>query len=138
MRDFVWLLGPAGIVCGLVLALEVQLVAAAPLLTATSILTGLTFSMTTTLWSRNIDARRDPDIALHAEKLSMLDGMLNHLIEAVMAGMAATAALVVTIIFWGSDVPPLVSAIDAFLLIHLLCHVIALVPRFLKMAKLIR
>jgi phosphoglycerol transferase MdoB-like AlkP superfamily enzyme len=87
---------PAALVAGLLYARDVQMTNADWLLAATSILTGLTFSMTTTFWSKSIDARSDPTKALNAQVLTILDENLTHLQWTVLVGVVSTATLALT------------------------------------------
>lgn len=71
----------------------------AALLTATSILTGATFSMAVVFWNKSIDARRDPRLTVSSKVLSLLDRVRTHLIYTVMIGAGAVGLLVVNAIF---------------------------------------
>lgn len=136
--EFVWML-PAALVSGFALGRGVELQSAALLLTATSILTGLTFSMTTTFWSKNIDARRDPQRALDALTLNVLDRNLTHLLWTVSVGVTATGVLAVTAVFTGTmGAPSWVTAICAFFIVYLVTLVGVALHRFTEAALLLR
>lgn len=130
---------PAALVAGFAVGRSVELQSAALLLTATSILTGLTFSMTTTFWGKNIDARRDPKRALDAFTLDILDRNLNHLLWTVTVGVAATGVLAVAAIFSGTDgSAPWVTGVAAFFLVYLVTLVGVALHRFTEAALLLR
>lgn len=76
----------------------------AALLTATSILTGLTFTMALRMWERSIDARRDPFVATDGPRLELLDTMRTHLVFTVVIGVVATGWLALFALF--SETPP--------------------------------
>jgi hypothetical protein len=99
------LLLPALIVALLVVALHVEVSAVAPLLTATSIMTGLTFTMALRFWERSVDARRDPFLATDGERLALLDDMRTHLVWTVLVGVISTAWLALMVLF-ADTAPP--------------------------------
>ncbi len=88
------------------------------LLTATSILTGLTFTMALTFWKQSIDARRDPLFATDASRLNLLDRMRAHLVWTVFVGVVSTATMVVTAIFTSHAVPLGVVMAGGFLAVY--------------------
>jgi hypothetical protein len=69
------------------------------LLTATSIMTGFTFAMANTFWSKSIDARRDPKWAVDSQALDLIDNARTHMIWTVMVGVTATAMLLCYALF---------------------------------------
>lgn len=136
--EFVWLL-PAVLVSGFTFGRGIELQNAALMLTATSILTGLTFSMSTTFWGKAIDARHDPKRALDPLVLDVLDRNLNHLLWTVGVGVLATGVLAVTALFSGvGGVPPLVTAVVALLVVYLVTLVGVALQRFAEAALLLR
>lgn len=83
----------------------VDSIAVPALLTATSILTGLTFTMALKFWERSIDARSDPFLATDGPRLTLLDNMRTHLVWTVLVGVASTMWLVVMALL-GEVAPP--------------------------------
>jgi len=135
--QFVYLL-PA-LVTGLAVGyFDTKLSNAALLLTSTSILTGLTFSMSATFWSRSIDARRDPQSAGEARVLSLLDETRNHLIWTVMVGIISTGALSLVAIFSAGVAPVWVSAVCSFLVIYMITLVAGALQKFAEAALTLR
>ena len=131
---------PAAAVAYAVLDRETRLTQVGGLFTAASILTGLTFSMATTFWSRSIDARDKPGQATDAALLSSLDASRDHLIWTVAVGIAATAELALMAIFSASPngLQPGWTALSAFLIIYLVTLVGWALRNFQKSAKLLQ
>lgn len=130
---------PALAVGAVVIVRSVHLTNLAGLLTATSILTGLTFSMATTFWTKSIEARRRPDQALNERILTSLDETRTHLVWTVVIGLAATAALALISVFSpGGSAPVWVSAIAAALVIYMLTLVGAALHKFYVTAFILR
>lgn len=121
---------PAVVVAGFSAGFGVRLSSPAGLLTATSILTGLTFSMATTFWTKSIDARSRPDQALNSRVLDELDSTRTHLIWTVAVGVTATAVLAIISLFWPSGAPVAISAAAAALIIYMLTMVGVALHRF--------
>lgn len=91
----------------------------APLLTATSILTGLTFALALRFWERSIDARRDPFVATDAARLNLIDRLKAHLIWTVLVGVGSTLLLALIAIFGRPYATPLaVTACAATLIVY--------------------
>jgi len=67
--------------------------AAAGLLTATSILTGLTFTMALRFWERSLDARSNVELIFDEERKEVLDSMRTALLWTVLSGVVSTAWL---------------------------------------------
>lgn len=130
---------PALVVAIIVVAKQTHLTAAPVLLTSTSILTGLTFTMTTTFWSRSLDARKDPATATRAVILQTLDDARHHLLWTVLVGLATTGVLALTALF-ASEKGAVVwaSALCAALVIYLLTLVGVAVQRFAEAAMTLR
>ena len=80
----------AGVVVWL---LGIETRAAGVLLTATSIMTGLTFTMAMRFWERCLDARSNPDLIIDEERKQVLDSMRTILLWTVLAGILSTAWL---------------------------------------------
>jgi hypothetical protein len=112
--------------------------AVAGLLTATSILTGLTFTMALRFWERSIDARSDPDALADGYRLQVLDKMRTHLIWTVMVGVVATAFLALCLIFAVGPLNPQLSFIAAFLVTYQVLLVGGALFRFSELAYYLR
>lgn len=76
------------------------------LLTATSIMTGLVFTMTMRFWERSLDARSDPDLLFDAPRRTTIDTMRTMLLWTVFAGIASTAWLAVLALVYGTGSSP--------------------------------
>jgi hypothetical protein len=95
------------------------------LLTATSIMTGLTFTMAMRFWERSIDARSNPDLIFDEERKAVLDNMRTLLLWTVLAGMVSTTWLAGLAIFVGSGaVSAWATGIAAGLVAYLLLYVL--------------
>jgi hypothetical protein len=103
------LLLPALVVATVAAISGVRTIALAPLLTATSILTGLTFTMALRFWERSVDARRDPFLATDGPRLTLLDDLRAHLTWTVLIGVIGTGWLVIMALF-NTVTPPSWSA----------------------------
>lgn len=112
---------------------------AGPLLTATSILTGFTFSMAVVFWNKTIDARRDPRFSTSGAALNEIDGMRTHLIFTVGIGVATVLTTTLYLIFGSLDpdagsllagVAAVGSAVAAGLVVYLITLVVASLYRF--------
>lgn len=90
-----------------------------PLLTATSILTGMTFTMALRFWDRSIEARRDPSYATNAARLNLVDRMKAHLIWTVVVGVSSTFVLALVALIVDTDAtPPATAAVVGGLVIY--------------------
>lgn len=69
------------------------------LLTATSILTGFTFSMAVVFWNKSIDTRRDPRWMSDGDALEVIDRIRTHLVFTVFMGVAAVFVITLYTIF---------------------------------------
>lgn len=105
-----WILLATGVGFSLWLG-DVATVAVGALLTATSIMTGLTFTMAMRFWERRVDARSDPDIMFDLQRVNLLDAMSTHLLWTVVAGILSTAWLAGAALVSGSSVAPWASGI---------------------------
>ena len=88
------------------------------LLTATSILTGLIFTMALRFWERSIDARVDPVLAVNGNMLRLLDNLRTHLVWTVFIGVLSTAWLASLAIFVVQAAPLWASAVATALFIY--------------------
>lgn len=134
-----WIL-PGLVTAGFVVGREVRITNAAFLLAATSILAGMTFTMTVTFWNKSLDARRDPSRALQGDILKSIDGNLQHLVWTVLVGVASTAfyALVALFADPAAGAPVWASAVCAGLLIYLITLVGLALHRFAEAALTLR
>lgn len=132
------LAGTAGVRLGLV---------AGALLTATSILTGFTFSMAVVFWNKTIDARRDPRFSTSADALNEIDTMRVHLIYTVGVGVATVLITTLYLLFSGLDPRPgdflnavaaAGTSVAAGLVVYLITLVVASLYRFNRAVLLLR
>ncbi|RFA07947.1 hypothetical protein B7R54_01000 [Subtercola boreus] len=115
----------AVVVSVVVLCMAVRTNAVGALLTATSIMTGLTFTMAMRFWERSIDARSNPDLIFDEERKSVLDNMRTLLLWTVLAGLASTSWLAGLAIFVGtSAADPWATAVAAGLVAYQLLYVL--------------
>ena len=114
---------PAIVVAAAAVVVGKDTLAVGPLLTATSILTGLTFTMALRFWERSIDARRDPFMATDALRLNIVDRLRAHLIWTVFAGVMSTGVLLLVTIFALARIPTGVVALAAGLATYQVCLV---------------
>jgi hypothetical protein len=121
-----------------VLVRDVRVAAAAGLLTATAILTGLTFTMAMRFWERSIDARSDPDYIADGRRLYILDKMRAHLVWTVLTGVTATGYLALSLVFSAAASPVWSSAIMTFLVCYQVLLVGGALLRFYEMSYLLR
>jgi len=70
---------------------HVSTIAVGAVLTATSIITGLTFTMAMRFWERRIDISMAPQTAGYLERKALVDELGTHLIWTVLVGVASTA-----------------------------------------------
>lgn len=139
IAQIVYLL-PAIVVVAVVVVVGTRMLNAGWLLTATSILTGLTFSMTTTFWGKSIDARRSPQWATNSQILETIDENKYHLMWTVLVGVLSTASLALTSVFANptSGAPVWATALCAGLFIYLLTLVVGAIQRFAEAALILR
>ena len=87
-------LAAASVVVGLTVGIAgIRTNGIAGLLTATSIMTGLVFTMAMRFWERSLDARSDPDMIFDHKRRNTTDDMRTLLLWTVFAGMVSTAWL---------------------------------------------
>lgn len=111
-----WLLVPAVVVGVTAWLLRPSMAQVAPgLLTAISILTGFTFTMAITFWTKTIEARRDPSWATDRESLQAIDQARTHMIWTVLIGVLAVALLALFSIFGHVDAPSRFAGAASFL-----------------------
>lgn len=95
------------------------------LLTATSIMTGLVFTMTMRFWERSIDARSDPDLLFDAPRRTTIDTMRTMLLWTVFAGVLSTAWFVGIALFFGTEkTPAWPTGVSAALVTYQLFYVV--------------
>lgn len=105
--------------------LGIETTALGALLTATSIMTGLTFTMAMRFWERSIDARSDPDVVFNTERLNTLDSMRTTLLWTVLAGLISTAWLAGAALVIGSNFSAAwVSGVSAAFVTYQLSYVL--------------
>ncbi|ANP73540.1 hypothetical protein [Cryobacterium arcticum] len=90
---FIVLVFIATAVAATVWLLGIETDAMGSLLTATSIMTGLVFTMAMRFWERSLDARSDPDLIFDEKRRNTLDDMKTLLLWTVFAGIVSTAFL---------------------------------------------
>lgn len=104
--------------------LAIETTALGALLTATSIMTGLTFTMAMRFWERSIDARSNPDLVFNTERLDTLDSMRTTLLWTVLAGLISTTWLAGAALSIGSNLSAAwVSGVSAALVAYQLAYV---------------
>jgi hypothetical protein len=84
---FVFSLVPGGVIFWL----QVSTIAVGAVLTATSIITGLTFTMAMRFWERRVDITTAPQTAGYLQRKTLVDELGTHLIWTVLVGVASTA-----------------------------------------------
>lgn len=134
-----WII-PGVMTAGFVVGRQVQITNAAFLLAATSILAGMTFTMTVTFWNKSLDARRDPTRALQADILKSIDENLQHLVWTVLVGVSSTGFFALVALFASptSGAPVWASAICGGLLMYLITLVGLALHRFAEAALTLR
>lgn len=83
----------------------------AGVLPATAILTGFTFAMANTFWTKSVEARRDPRWAVDAQALDSIDDTRNHMIWTVAIGVLTVAILVIFALFGTTVIPGRIGAV---------------------------
>ena len=132
------LAGLAAVPAVAVVTLAAQVVAVAGLLTATSILTGLTYTMALRFWERSIDARSDPIYLADGQRLYVIDKMRAHLVWTVLVGVVATGYLGLAVIFVSGAAPVWSSAVMTFLVLYQVILVGGALLRFYELSYLLR
>lgn len=95
------------------------------LLAATSIMTGLVFTMAMRFWERSLDARADPDLLFDAPRRNVLDTMRTTLLWTVFAGITSTAWFAALALVYGTATSPAwVTGISAGLVTYQLFYVV--------------
>jgi hypothetical protein len=109
----------------LVWLLGIETRAAGVLLTATSIMTGLTFTMAMRFWERSLDARSNPDFVFDNERKQVLDSMRTLLLWTVLAGILSTGWLAALALVLGDHAAAAWSTgVSAGLVAYLLLNVL--------------
>lgn len=103
--------------------LGVKTIAIGAILTATSIITGLTFTMAMRFWERRIDISSAKQTTGFLERKSLIDEMGTHLIWTVLVGVASTAWAAFSAIVSGEYIEAWATAICATLLTYQLVMV---------------
>lgn len=85
------LFGLALLVGTAIFLLDVSTIAVGAVLTATSIITGLTFTMAMRFWERKIDISSAPQTAGYLQRKELVDELGTHLIWTVLVGVVSTA-----------------------------------------------
>lgn len=131
---------PGLITATAIVAQETRIMNAAFLLAATSIMAGMTFTMTMTFWNKSLEARRDPAKALQADVLTTIDDNLNHLVWTVMVGVSATGLFALVAMFADpvKGAPVAISAVCAGALLYLITLVGVALQRFAEAALTLR
>jgi drug/metabolite transporter (DMT)-like permease len=94
------------------------------LLSATSILTGLIFTMAMRFWERSIDIRDDPNAFLNPERVGTIDRMRSQLIWTVLCGIVSTSWLAGMALTTGNAVSTVwAAAVAAGLIVYQLAQV---------------
>lgn len=75
---------------GVLFWLQVSTIAVSAVLTATSIITGLTFTMAMKFWEKRIDITTAPQTAGYLQRKALVDELGTHLIWTVLVGVAST------------------------------------------------
>jgi len=132
------LVATATIPAALVFVFSVKIPVLSGLLTATSILTGLTFTMALRFWERSIDARTNAGTLADGPRLQVLDKMRAHLVWTVLVGVAGTAFLALGVIFTATTPSVWLSAVAAFLVIYQVLLVGGALLRFYELAYVLR
>lgn len=87
-----WSLVLVAVAAGSILfALHVETIAAGAVLTATSILTGLTFTMALRFWERRVDIQSAPQKTGYTSRRELIQELSTHLIWTVFVGVVSTA-----------------------------------------------
>jgi branched-subunit amino acid transport protein AzlD len=107
----------------LMLLLNVSTIAVGAVLTATSIITGLTFTMAMRFWERRIDISAAAQTAGYLKRKALVDELGTHLIWTVLVGVASTAWAAFSALVSGSSLAPWATAVCAALLSYQLLMV---------------
>ena len=102
---------------------DVRTIAVGAVLTATSIITGLTFTMAMRFWERRIDISSAKQTAGYLQRKTLVDEMGTHLIWTVLVGVASTAWAAFGALVSGANLEPWATAVCATLLTYQLLMV---------------
>lgn len=115
--EFAWV-GIATGVGVLIALLGIATVAAGAVLTATSIITGLTFTMAMRFWERRIEIASAPQTAGYLARRRLIENMGRQLIWTVLAGVVSTVWTAFAAIVSGESVAPWATGVCAGLLAY--------------------
>jgi hypothetical protein len=135
------LLGSSIVAGGVAWRVGVQLTDVGPLLTATSIFTGLVFGLALSFWGRSMDADRDPAyLADGGARLPMLAEMTAYLVWTVVVGVVGTGYLAALLAFRGdaAPTPTALSAVAVAIVAYQLLLVLGAVARLYVMSYTLR
>lgn len=108
---------------GVMLALQISTIAVGAVLTATSIITGLTFTMAMRFWERRVDITTAPQTAGYLQRKALVDELGTHLIWTVLVGVASTAWSAFSALVSGASLAVWATAVCATLLTYQLLMV---------------
>lgn len=108
---------------GLILGLNISTIAVGAVLTATSIITGLTFTMAMRFWERRIDITSAPQNAGYLQRKALIDELGTHLIWTVLVGVLSTAWAAFCALVSGQSLAVWATAVCATLLSYQLLMV---------------
>lgn len=94
----------------------INTVAVGPLLTATSIITGLTFTMAMRFWERRIEINSAPLTAGYLQRKELIESLGTHLIWTVLVGVVTTAWTAFSALVSGASLAAWATGICAGLL----------------------
>jgi branched-subunit amino acid transport protein AzlD len=107
----------------LMLLLNVSTIAVGAVLTATSIITGLTFTMAMRFWERRVDISSAKQTAGYLQRKALVDELGTHLIWTVLVGVVSTAWAAFGALVSGPNLAPWATAVCATLLTYQLLMV---------------
>ena len=103
--------------------LNVSTIAVGAVLTATSIITGLTFTMAMRFWERRIEINSAPQTAGYLQRKELIELLGTHLIWTVFVGVLSTAWAAFAALVSGEDLAVWATAVCATLLSYQLLMV---------------
>lgn len=99
-----------------IFCLAVRTVSVGSILTATSIITGLTFTMAMRFWEKRIEITSAPQVAGFTERRAIIIDSGTHLIWTVLVGVSCTAWTAFAAMVSGDNISPWATAVCAGLL----------------------
>lgn len=109
---------------GVMIWQQVSTIAVGAVLTATSIITGLTFTMAMRFWEKRVDITAAPQTAGYLERKAVVDELGTHLIWTVLVGVASTAWSAFGALVSGQNLAVWATAVCATLLTYQLLMVV--------------